>query len=209
MDRRRSPRAPALAPTALHAKAQRQRRARIVDIAVAIAEDGGYDAVYMHAVAAQSNVALATVYRYFPSKTHLLVAALECKLNYFAMHVTENTAGIDDPNLRLQVAVRHLIAGMEQFPRLADALLRGYVRASVTLTDDVGHVTRQLSDIFATAVSNGVPGRHQRQIGDLMSDIWSANMLALSHGTRSIPQVRFGLCRTVSLLCASGPHERS
>ena len=37
---------------------------------------GGFDAVQMRAVAEQADVALGTLYRYFPSKIHLLVSAL-------------------------------------------------------------------------------------------------------------------------------------
>ena len=39
--------------------------------------DVGADAVQMRDVAGRSGVALATVYRYFSSKEHLLAAALE------------------------------------------------------------------------------------------------------------------------------------
>ena len=36
---------------------------------------GGYDAVQMRTVAERADVALGTLYRYFPSKIHLLVRA--------------------------------------------------------------------------------------------------------------------------------------
>jgi AcrR family transcriptional regulator len=38
--------------------------------------EGGYDAVQMRAVAVEADVALGTLYRYFPSKEHLLVSAM-------------------------------------------------------------------------------------------------------------------------------------
>jgi AcrR family transcriptional regulator len=56
--------------------AQRERRRRILDATVALAAKGGYDAVQMRTVAERAEVALGTLYRYFPSKVHLLVAAL-------------------------------------------------------------------------------------------------------------------------------------
>ena len=54
--------------------AQRERRKRILDATLALASKGGYDAVQMRTVAEQANVALGTLYRYFPSKIHLLVS---------------------------------------------------------------------------------------------------------------------------------------
>src|SRR2546423_1981197 len=56
--------------------AQRERRKRILDATLALASRGGYDAVQMRTVAERADVALGTLYRYFPSKIHLLVSAL-------------------------------------------------------------------------------------------------------------------------------------
>ena len=60
----------------LGSAAQRDRRKRILDATIALASKGGFDAVQMRAVAEQADVALGTLYRYFPSKIHLLVSAL-------------------------------------------------------------------------------------------------------------------------------------
>src|SRR3954463_1964533 len=56
--------------------AQRDRRRRILEATLQLASKGGYDAVQMRTVAERAEVALGTLYRYFPSKIHLLVSAL-------------------------------------------------------------------------------------------------------------------------------------
>ena len=56
--------------------AQNARRKRIIDATIALAGKGGYEAVQMRAVAEKADVALGTLYRYFPSKIHLLVTGL-------------------------------------------------------------------------------------------------------------------------------------
>ena len=61
----------------LGSAAQRDRRKRILDATITLAAQGGFDAVQMRAVAEQADVALGTLYRYFPSKIHLLVSALQ------------------------------------------------------------------------------------------------------------------------------------
>lgn len=53
------------------------RRARTIEAVIDLIADVGADAVQMRDVAQRSGVALATVYRYFSSKDHLLAAALE------------------------------------------------------------------------------------------------------------------------------------
>src|ERR1700757_3888624 len=67
---------PAPAEADLGSAAQRDRRKRILDATLALASKGGYEAVQMRAVAERADVALGTLYRYFPSKIHLLVSAL-------------------------------------------------------------------------------------------------------------------------------------
>ena len=56
---------------------QLARRAKIIEAVIDLIADVGADAVQMRDVAQRSGVALATVYRYFSSKEHLLAAALE------------------------------------------------------------------------------------------------------------------------------------
>jgi AcrR family transcriptional regulator len=55
---------------------QQERRDRVLAAATELAREGGYDAVAMKDVAERSGVALATVYRYFGSKDHLLAEVL-------------------------------------------------------------------------------------------------------------------------------------
>src|SRR3974390_737020 len=57
-------------------RAQQARRQRVIDAAMALGLEGGYEAVQMRDVAARADVAMGTVYRYFTSKDHLLAAAL-------------------------------------------------------------------------------------------------------------------------------------
>ncbi len=64
-----------LIPTVLSDE-QAGRRDLVVRAATELAEAGGYDAVVMKAVADRSGVALATIYRWFASKDHLLTEVL-------------------------------------------------------------------------------------------------------------------------------------
>ena len=57
-------------------KSQAARRQRVLVAALELGADGGYDAVQMRDVAASAEVALGTIYRYFPSKDALLAAAM-------------------------------------------------------------------------------------------------------------------------------------
>jgi AcrR family transcriptional regulator len=63
-------------PVARLAANQLRRMRRIVDAAVELAEQGGFDAVRLRDVAERSDVALGTLYKYFRSKEDILLFAL-------------------------------------------------------------------------------------------------------------------------------------
>ncbi|EHB58937.1 regulatory protein TetR [Mycolicibacterium rhodesiae JS60] len=52
-------------------------RDRILDIVVDILESEGYDAVQLREVARRSRTSLATIYKRYPTRDHLILAALE------------------------------------------------------------------------------------------------------------------------------------
>ena len=54
-----------------------ERARRIVETAVELAEQGGFEAVRLRDVASHAGVAMGTLYRRFRSKEDLLIAALE------------------------------------------------------------------------------------------------------------------------------------
>lgn len=51
---------------------QQARKERLLAVAAELASEGGYEAITMRDVAIRANVGLATLYRYFNSKDHLL-----------------------------------------------------------------------------------------------------------------------------------------
>jgi AcrR family transcriptional regulator len=56
---------------------ERERRDRILDVAIDLAEEGGFENVRQRDVAARAGVALGTLYKAFRSKEDILSAALE------------------------------------------------------------------------------------------------------------------------------------
>src|SRR4051812_45780211 len=72
--------------------AQRARRERILAATLALAAKGGYEAVQMREVAERSEVALGTLYRYFPSKVHLLVSAMAQEVEMLSVRLQKRQA---------------------------------------------------------------------------------------------------------------------
>jgi AcrR family transcriptional regulator len=129
---------------------QRERRRRIIDVTLGIARGGGYEAVKMRAVAERADVALATLYRYFPSKPNLLLSVLECELDGVERTVGPVAPGAADRYERLWVMIAGLNAEMARDPRLAEAMARTFMAAYTA-----NAVTRTVCAIGSTSCSRG------------------------------------------------------
>src|SRR5919197_1319584 len=101
--------------------AQRERRKRILDATLALASKGGYDAVQMRAVAERADVALGTLYRYFPSKIHLLVSALARELERIQEKLHRTPIPGDTPYERTLFVLGRVTRAMQREPLLTEA----------------------------------------------------------------------------------------
>jgi AcrR family transcriptional regulator len=86
---------------------QRERRARIVDAAIAMMTTTEYDRIQMRDVTAAAGVALGTTYRYFTSKDHLMSEALLAWSQRFPTDPPASTGrSVDQLKLAYRIAVR-------------------------------------------------------------------------------------------------------
>ena len=117
---------------------QRARRQRIVDVASALAESGGYDAVVMKDVADQAGVALATLYRWFASKDHLLgEVLLEWGARVEADLQADPPAGPNGADRVLEF-IRRLSAIIGTYPLLVSAVTSALLSLDPNVVDHQG-----------------------------------------------------------------------
>ena len=121
-----------LAESELGSEAQRERRKRILDATMAIASKGGYEAVQMRAVADRADVAVGTLYRYFPSKVHLLVSALGREFERIDAKTDRTVVAGGTSYQRLSFMVNKLNRAMQRNPLLTEAMTRAYVFADAS-----------------------------------------------------------------------------
>jgi AcrR family transcriptional regulator len=165
-----------------------------------IAATGGYDAVNMRAVARHADVSTATLYRYFRSKQHLLVAALGRWLEQFDGHLEVPNELRGDPFRRLWFAVDALYSSLYRAPLLAEAMARAYAVADATAANEAEVIRVHMSEVFADALSDGHTAMSHLEVGELLSDVWAANVLAISHGRLTPAELHGRLSTTVELL---------
>ena len=158
--------------------AQRDRQKRILDATLALASKGGYDAVQMRAVAEKADVALGTLYRYFPSKIHLLVSALTQEFERTQEKLDRRPIPGDTPYDRMLYVLSRVTRTMQREPLLTEAMTRAFMFADSSAAAEVNTVARQLEQMFALAMRDGEPTPDDAAIARVIGDVWWTNLVA-------------------------------
>jgi AcrR family transcriptional regulator len=170
-----------VAPTAaaeFGSAAQRDRRRRILDVTLALACKGGYDAVQMRAVAEQADVALGTLYRYFPSKIHLLVSGLVREFEQTQEKLDRKAIPGDTPYDRMLYVLGRITRSMQREPNLAEAMTRAFMFADPSAAAEVNAVARLMEQMLTRAMHDGEPSEDDKAIARIIGDVWLSNLVA-------------------------------
>ncbi len=173
--------------------AQRERRTRILDAAIARASRGGFEAVQMRAVAEDADVALGTLYRYFPSKIHLLVSALARELERAEAalrdHPVTGPGAAERVLLVLEGATRRMLAD----PHLTEALTRAFMFADASVRAEsqaVGRLTTaMLTGAMRPSVAPDALSDEDVAIAKVLGDVWFAALVGWVTGRTGADEV--------------------
>ena len=158
--------------------AQRDRRKRILDATLALASKGGYDAVQMRTVSERADVALGTLYRYFPSKIHLLVSALTEEMDQIQDKLDRKPIPGDTPAERMLFVLRRVTKNMQRDPMLTEAMTRAFMFADPSAAAEVNTVAQQMTRMFTRAMHDGEPSADDIAIARVIGDVWLSNLVA-------------------------------
>ena len=165
----------------LGSTAQRDRRKRILDATYQLASEGGFDAVQMRAVAEAAEVALGTLYRYFPSKIHLLVSALGRQFETTESALVERPVPGDTPAERVIWVLKRTSRGMQGDPHLTEALTRAFMFADASVANEIHQVGMSMTNILTHAMD---PERTTEVTDDdvaiarVIGDVWLSALVA-------------------------------
>jgi TetR/AcrR family transcriptional regulator, cholesterol catabolism regulator len=181
---------------------QRQRRQRILDAAVGLAADGGYDAVQMREVALRADVALGTLYRYFASKEHLLVSALaEHVADLRGRLVVRPPRGEDDA-ARVMDVIKRVTRALQHEPYVIAAMLKSLISSGAGVGEAVGPIGGQMTEIVVSAMRHDNPEtvERDRAVAEVIQQVWLASLLWWVAGRAPARQVEDKVERAVVLL---------
>jgi AcrR family transcriptional regulator len=184
----------ALSPT------QTATRRKLIDAALALAAEGGYDAVGMRPVAARAGVSAPTAYQYFSSKDHLLVDAM-------VELVDQVTAAVEsEPRPkgrtvadRAAATLRRVVRDVEQSPALVIALTRAFISGS----RDVGHLRPGLDASMRRWIEVALDGAtldDEEAVVDVLQAVLFGNMVGMVTGAKTPDEVGASLEQAVRLV---------
>lgn len=192
----------------LGSAAQRDRRRRILDATIALASSGGFDAVQMRAVADRADVAIGTLYRYFPSKIHLLVCALAREFETAQAGVDRKPIPGDSAADRVMYVLGRTTRSLRRDPHLTEALTRAFMFADASVADEIRVVALHVTRMLMRAMHDpGLPPGEQREPSDedlaiakVIGDVWLASLVQWVTGRASATDVNRSLDVAVRLL---------
>lgn len=184
--------------------AQRERRSRMLEAAMKLAADGGYDAVQMREVADQAGVALGTLYRYFPSKVHLLVAALASQFEQ-AEAITASRAIVGDTSHeRVMKILGRTTVALQKQPQLTEALVRAFMFADASVLGEIEQVGERLTRMIARAIAgspdHGQATAEEAAIIRVIADVWLSALVSWANGRSAADEVERSMDVAVRLL---------
>ncbi len=194
-----SPATPAETETA----AQRARRERILTATLGLASRGGYEAVQMREVAERSEVALGTLYRYFPSKIHLLVSAMALEVDRLSARVQRQSPQGGTRAERVSFVLERSTRSLQRDPLLTEAMIRAMMAADATVAAEVAAVRANMTGLIVQAIRGGTePVEHDVDLAAILQDVWFARQIAWLGGRIAAADVWRDIQLAIDLILA-------
>jgi TetR/AcrR family transcriptional regulator, cholesterol catabolism regulator len=177
------------------------RRQRIIEAAIELGSEGGYDAVHMRVVAERAGVALATVYRYFQSKDHLLSAAVSDWTGQLQNRLARSPAQGDNPVDRLVDVLRRASRALERRPLLAAAFTRALAAPDPGVAAAALEVRAQIASITAPILAGLTPSELDG-IVSVIAHVWNSALMNWANGRAPLASIGNELESAARLLLA-------
>jgi AcrR family transcriptional regulator len=171
----------------------KKRTRGIIEAAVELAEQGGFDAVRQRDVAANAGVALGTLYKRFRSKEDILVAALELDVEKLERRMDKHPAMGVTPRERTIAFFSTVTLGMCKKPNFTRAVVRAVASGQPEVAGMVAAFHGRMTGLIIGAMRGiGRPGAANRTddfptpqeatLAVMLQNIWFASLVGWSGG---------------------------
>jgi AcrR family transcriptional regulator len=165
-----------------------ERRDRIIRTALELLSGSDYEAIQMRDVAEEADVALATLYRYFPSKEQLFAAVQVEWVERLHRRVAQRGLRGESDLERLLGVLQRSIRSFKTSPQFYRVLLILESTKDPVARELYEVMARATADTYREAICNVDPETAERLLQATL-DIMGAEMRAWALGRRSIEEV--------------------
>lgn len=156
---------------------QKDRYRRILRAAARLGSEHGHERMQMNDVAKEAKVAIATLYRYFPSKNDLFLGLLRSRVT------SMQPVAVASAEVAPSTAVAEtLIAASEallQRPNLATAMLQANNSAQLKVGREGSDVTNAFHEILFRALGVETPTAQDQRMVRLIEQAWYGVLISV------------------------------
>src|SRR6202035_4055532 len=183
---------------------QQARRQRVIDAAMELGLEGGYEAVQMRDVAARAHVAMGTVYRYFSSKDHLLAAALVHWVEQLDVRIAQVPPRGPTASERVLDVLDRALRAMGRQPQLVAAVFASLASPDPAAIECQQQMGALMDAIITRAIGEPQPPDHAARTR-IIGHVWYSSLVGWVNGWSDMTRVGDELAVAVRLL---RPDER-
>ena len=192
-------------PAATHSegaltRSQAARRERVIRAALDLGAEGGYDAVQMRDVATRADVALGTIYRYFPSKDALLLGVMVHWLGDLEQRVTRRPPASATTVERIMDVLERALRSMDRQPMLTTAVIGAMTSGEPASVDAIGEVTSTMARIMRSAFPDDVDPAVEASAAKALGHVWWSATISWANGMGDIRWVAAELREAAELI---------
>jgi TetR/AcrR family transcriptional regulator, cholesterol catabolism regulator len=169
------------------AKNQAARRRRVIDAALELAADGGFDNVQMRDVANAAGVALGTVYRYFASKERLLLEAMAEQQDDLRTYLDAHPAPGATAAERVINVLGRANSSLRKHPDITAAMVRAFGASREENRDLVLRVSEIMGSIITTAIGSNTS--RDRRVARILVQVWMSSLIGWVGGVDTAERV--------------------
>ena len=196
----------AMIPAIPSTQAQHDRRQRMLHMATAMLASGGEDALQMKELADRAAVSLATLYRYFPSKDHLLLAIVQSRYENALRRVTGEAPRGSGVQERVTSHLLREFRAEQREQRLTAALIRVLSETRPEYAPGIMKVQQLRLQLIAHIATAGAPvDEHLGLRLRIVIDVFGAATRRWLAGVSSAAEARFEI--RVGCYLLRDPHE--
>jgi AcrR family transcriptional regulator len=194
-----------------HFWGMKDRRDKILDVAVSLAEEGGFENVRQRDVAANAGVALGTLYKSFRSKEDILVAAIDREAETLERRMELKPAQGDTPLDRVVAFFTIVTRGLCRKPKYARAVIRAMASGEPEVAGKVVAYHERITGLIVAALRGagrpGVadaktspPSKKESMLAFVLQQLWFASLVGWSAGLHNQTEVIEQMRRTGEIL---------